>query len=55
MTNTTIVTGLDLTKLGRWNWIQIRGLNFSTYIITAYQSIKSRIVIGTTFLKRERY
>ena len=48
-------TGSDPTGLERWNWVQLKGLISSTYIITTYQCIKSRSTVGTVFMQRERY
>ena len=54
LTKAVIATGLDPTYLGRWNWMQLKGYTFTTCIITAHQSVKSRTTVGTTFLQRER-
>ena len=54
-TYTTMSTGSNPTGLGRWNWVQLKGPISSTYIITAYQCIKSRLTVGTVFMQRERY
>ena len=42
-------------ELGRLNWVQLKGWNASTYIITAYQYVKLKSVVGTVFMQRERY
>ena len=55
LTNTVVATGSDSTGLGRWNWIELKGGPRSTFIITAYQSVKSRRTVNTVYLQRERY
>ena len=54
-TSTAMSTGSDPTGLGRWNWMQLKGPTFSTYIITAYQCVRSRSTVGTVFMQRERH
>ena len=55
LTNAVVATGSDSTGLGRWNWIELKGGSCSTFIITAYQSVKSRSSVNTVCMQRKRY
>ena len=54
-TSCAISTGSDAEGLGRWNWIELKGQKSSTYIITAYQCVRSKQTVNTVFLQRERH
>ena len=54
-TSTAMPTGSGLTGLRRWNWMQLKVPTFSTYIITAYQCVRYRSIVGTAFMQRERH
>ena len=47
--------GSNSTGLRRWNWVQLKSQNSSIYIITAYQCVKSKSIVGTVFMQRERH
>ena len=50
-----IALGSDHTGLGRWDWIQLKGQDSSTYVITTCQCIESRSTVGTVFIQREQH
>ena len=54
-TSCTISTGSDAEGLGRWNWIELKGQQSSTFIITAYQCVRSKQTVNAVFLQRERH
>lgn len=54
-TSCTVSTGSDVEGLGRWNWIELKGQKSSTFIITAYQCVRSKQTVNTVFLQRERH
>ena len=54
-TNNTMSAGSDAEGLGRWNWIELKGSEFSTFIITAYQCVRSKQTVNTVFMQCERH
>ena len=54
-TNSTVYTGSDAESLGRWNWIELKGSEFLTFVTTAYQCVKSKQISNTVFMQRMRH
>ena len=49
------VTGSDPTGLGRWNYVDLANGNNKVRIVSAYQSVKSMLTLGTVYSQRRRY